>query len=72
MSQLQKFKTIKISDYFILLLFVILFICLSVLFSFLVIKDFSNPLDGVEDLGIWEYMGFYFSHNLKIFPFPIV
>ena len=51
---------------------ILVFIGLLFSFSVLVIKDFSNPLDGVGDIGIWEYMGFYFSKNLKLLPFPIL
>ncbi|MBD2015750.1 hypothetical protein H6F96_17470 [Microcoleus sp. FACHB-53] len=69
MLQVQKLKALKKTIRLIFLL-IFLLICLSFSFALLVIKDFSQPLDGIEDLGIWEYMGYYFSKNLKILPLP--
>lgn len=47
-----------------------LFVCISFAFSFLIIKDFSNPLAGGGDTEYWEFTGFYFAKNLNFFPFP--
>jgi hypothetical protein len=69
MAQFQSIKYLK-KNFLTVLLLSLIFICLSFAFSVLVIKDFSNPLDGVGDIGIWEYMGFYFSKNLELLPFP--
>ena len=49
---------------------VLAFICISLAFSFLVIKDFSIPLTGDGDTVHWEYIGFYVAKNLNFLPFP--
>ncbi len=57
------------------------FICISFIFGFLVIKNFSTPLTGWTGLGPWggvnydyveiqEYSGFYLAKNLSFNPFP--
>lgn len=33
-----------------------IFICISIAFSFIVIKDFSGPLVGAGDTAQWEYI----------------
>ncbi len=43
---------------------------LSIAFSVIVIQDFSMPLIGSGDVSSWEYIGFYFTHNLKFNFFP--
>ncbi len=36
-----------------------IFICISLAFSFIVIKDFSGSLIGGGDTAQWEYIGFF-------------
>jgi len=63
------------------ILLILVFICISVAFSFLVINDFSGPLTGCAGLGPWrwinhdyvdihEYLGFYLAQNISFNPFP--
>jgi hypothetical protein len=60
---------------------ILAFVCVSVAFSILVIKNFSLPLTGWAGVGLepllnhdyvdyWEYMGFFFAKNLKLLPIP--
>ena len=51
-----------------LLLLILLFICVSLAFGWLVIKDFYDPLTGVGDEEQWEYAGFYLAKNIKFIP----
>ncbi len=52
----------------VLLLQILLFICVSLAFGWLVIKDFYDPLMGVGDEEQWEYVGFYLAKNIKFTP----
>ncbi len=56
-------------------------IVIAIIFSAVVIKNFSSPLMGLVGIGPdeirnhdsvenWEYMGFYFIQNLQFNPFP--
>ena len=49
---------------------VLAFITICFAFSYLVIKDYSGPLAGAGDLGIWEYIGFYLAKNIHSSPLP--
>jgi hypothetical protein len=49
---------------------ILIFLFISCAFSFLIIKNFSDPLAGGSDIDIWEYMGFYLTKNLTFSPFP--
>ncbi|WP_017317235.1 hypothetical protein [Mastigocladopsis repens] len=49
---------------------IFIFLCISCSFTFLFIKNFSEPLAGGNDIDIWEYMGFYLKENLTFSPFP--
>src|SRR5919202_1850712 len=69
MENLKPIQTQKNSSIIIIILF---FLIGLFCFSTLVIKDFSNPLDGVGDRAIWEYMGFYFYKNISLLPFPVL
>ncbi len=64
-----------------LMALILAFVCVSLAFSLLVIKNFSLPLTGWAGVGsdgvinhdyvdYWEYMGFYFAKNLKLIPIP--
>ena len=64
-----------------LMALILAFVCVSLAFSLLVIKNFSLPLAGWAGVGphpllnhdyvdYWEYMGFYFAKNLKFLPIP--
>jgi hypothetical protein len=46
------------------------FLISSVIFGAIVIKDFSGPLFGSEDVANYEYMGFYFAKNFHLDPLP--
>lgn len=50
----------------------IVFILFTAVFAWLIIKDFSNPLTGSGDEGVWTYYGFYFAKNLKFDFYPIL
>jgi len=54
----------------IIYLFLIFLTLFSILFSIIVIKDFSQPLIGFGDEDYWDYEGFYFAKNLSWLPFP--
>lgn len=54
----------------LILLFLLIFICISIAFSFIVIKDFSDPLAGSGDTTQWEYIGFFVERNLHFTPLP--
>ncbi|MEA5506707.1 hypothetical protein VB735_27125 [Halotia wernerae UHCC 0503] len=51
---------------------ILLFLLISVAFSFLIIKNFTEPLAGGSDIDIWEYLGFYLTKNLSFSPLPIL
>lgn len=51
---------------------ILLLIFISGAFSFLFIKNFTQPLAGGSDIDIWEYIGFYLTKNLSFSPFPIL
>ena len=35
-----------------------------------VVEDFSSPLSDGGDTDFYEYVGYYFAHNLSLWPFP--
>ncbi len=35
-----------------------------------VVEDFSSPLSDGGDTDFYEYVGYYFAHNLTLWPFP--
>jgi hypothetical protein len=70
-----------LSKNLLVIIVIFAFLCASIGFSILVIKDFSVPLTGWVGIGTdptvnydyvdyWEYMGFYFSENLNLTPIP--
>lgn len=50
----------------------IVFILLTIVFSWVIIKDFTNPLTGSGDEGVWTYYGYYFAKNIQFNFFPII
>lgn len=38
---------------------ILILICFCLVYGWIVIKDFSNPMIGVGDEEQWEYSGFY-------------
>ncbi|RDH51713.1 hypothetical protein [Fischerella thermalis] len=48
----------------------ILLTALSILYSLVIVKDFSRPLIGILDEEQWEYAGFYLFKNISFTPFP--
>ncbi len=60
---------------------ILLFSCIFIVFSVLVVRNISGPLSGLTGFGPWielnhdyvdaqEYNGFYFAKNLYFNPFP--
>ncbi|MBF2004284.1 MAG: hypothetical protein IGS49_02090 [Chlorogloeopsis fritschii C42_A2020_084] len=60
---------IKIANKHITYFYIFAIIC-SIIYGFLVVKDFSKPLIGTLDEEQWEYAGFYLLKNISFTPFP--
>jgi len=57
------------SDYTTLLLSLLLLFVVGGLAIWLV-EDFGSPLSDGGDTDFYEYVGYYFAHNLTLWPFP--
>lgn len=49
---------------------ILAFVLTSIAFCFLVIKDFSAPLTGLDDVAQYEYIGYFVDKNLSFAPLP--
>ncbi len=49
-----------------------LFPLLIILYCFVIIKDFQNPLAGSGDEGVWTYYGYYFAKNIQFNLLPSI
>jgi len=66
----MKIKAFNKSDRKWLAMQLLTMIGITFLFSIVVIKNFSTPLDGLADIFHWEYSGYYLAKNIHFSPFP--